>query len=447
MQERLYAVIRRLARGKASRAPGEASAKALIPDDPTARARRSRPWWRWGLTGLSALGLALGGFLSWHYVTGGSMLGCSGGSPCDEVLNSQWSAIGGVLPVSGLAVGAYLAMLVCSLSIGPTTAGPVRRLAWDAMLLLSGAAAGSAVWFTIVQKWIIRAFCPYCMATHFTGLVLAVFVIWRASRQIDDDAAGVAPRTDDVVRENSAVFPRRATALRHAATWSLLGLALAGIVAAGQIGLAPSTAYRGGESQDKFAAIDSRAVPLVGSPDARYVVTLLFDYKCPHCQQLHLLLGEAIRRTDGKLAFALCPAPLSRQCNPYVPRDVDEFKDSCELAKIALAVWVADRAAFCAFDDWMYSFDSGDRWHPRTPDAARNKAIELLGRGKFDAARGDPWIDRYLQSSIRIYGATMQNGVGGVPKLVFGPHWVTAQPTTAADLVSILQTSLGVPAP
>ena len=165
-------------------------------------------------------------------------------------------------------------------------------------------------------------------------------------------------------------------------------------------------------------------MPLVGSPDAPYVVTLLFDYKCPHCQQLHFMLDEAIRRYDGKLAFALCPAPLNTQCNPYIPRDVDEFKDSCELAKIGLAVWVAKREAFPAFDRWMFSLESGDLWHPRSLDAARAKAVELVGQAKFDAARADPWIDRYMQTSIRIYGDTIQSG-NAVPKLVFGSRWVT----------------------
>ncbi len=169
-------------------------------------------------------------------------------------------------------------------------------------------------------------------------------------------------------------------------------------------------------------------MPLVGSPDAPYVVTLLFDYKCPHCQQMHFMLDEAIRRYGGKLAFALCPAPLDSQCNPYVPRDVDEFKDSCELAKVGLAVWVAKREAFPAFDRWMFSLESGDRWHPRSLDAAQAKAVELVGQAKFDAARADPWIDRYLQTSIRIYGATIQSGNGGVPKLVFGSRWVIPEP-------------------
>jgi hypothetical protein len=41
----------------------------------------------------------------------------------------------------------------------------------------------------------------------------------------------------------------------------------------------------------------------------------------------------------------------------------------------------------------------------------------------------------------------MQNGQGGVPKLIFGARWVTPQPATPPDLISTLQTALKVPAP
>jgi uncharacterized membrane protein len=385
--------------------------------------------------GLSALALALSAYLGLHYLLGGSVIGCGGGSPCEQVLTSRWSAIAGVLPVSGLAAGTYLAMLVASLFIGPTTSAADRQLAWGAMLVLAGAAAGSSIWFTFVQKWIVGAFCPYCMATHITGLLLAGLVLWRAPLQFDNDAADVVPRR--VI----GPFP--------AAGLSLIGLALAGILAACQIALTSPPVYRGGQARISRPAIDPHAVPLVGSPDALYVVTLLFDYRCPHCQELHSMLDEAIGRYDGKLAFALCPAPLNNQCNPYISREVEQFKDSCELAKIGLAVWLADRQAFGAFDRWMFSPDPGQLWVPRSLDAARSKAVELVGQAKFDAARADPWIDRFMQTSIQIFGDTLNPDQSGnaVPKLVFGSRWVTPQPHDANDLILILHDTLAVPRP
>jgi uncharacterized membrane protein/protein-disulfide isomerase len=407
------------------------------------------------------LAMMLSGYLGWHYLEGGSVIGCGGGSPCDRVLNSRWSTIGGVVPVSGLAAGAYLALLAASLFIGPATAAPVRRLAWRAMLVLVGAAAGSAVWFIIVQKWFIGAFCPYCMAVHVTGLLLAALVIWRAPMQFDGDStdgalANRAPAAPNAtigaaiaapVQAVSPAASRRVIGPLPAIGLAFAGMALAGIMAVCQVCITPPAVYLGGESQDALPAMDPHAVPLVGSPDAPYVVSLLFDYNCPHCQQLHFMLDETIRRYGGKLAFALCPAPLNTNCNSYVPRNVEEFADSCELARVGLAVWAAKREAFPDFDLWMFKLESGDRWEPRSLDAAKAKAIQLVGQAKFDAAWADPWVDRYMGTCIGIYGATVQNGNNAVPRMVFGSHWVIPEPDDADDLVWILQNRLGVPSP
>lgn len=368
------------------------------------------------------------------------MIGCGTGSSCDEVLNSRWSWIAGMLPVSTLAAGVYLAMLAATFYLGPTIPAAVRRLAWRALLVLVGAAAGSAVWFIFVQKQFIGAFCPYCMTTHTIGLVLAGLVFWRACREIE----GKPARDDAVVQPASGDRRGQRRGRVTAIAFVGVGVFAAGILAVCQVVLPSIPVYAAGQAQPNAAPLNPRAVPLVGSPDAAHVVTLLFDYKCPHCQRLHLLLPEVVRRYEGKLAFALCPAPLNTQCNPYIPRDVPAFADSCELARIGLEVWAARRDAFAAFDQWMFSLESGDRWRPRSVDAARAMAVELVGRTKYDDARSDPWVDRYLQTSVRIFG---EAGANALPKLVFGSRWVTPQPETADDLIEILQSSLGVPKP
>jgi uncharacterized membrane protein len=383
------------------------------------------PWWRWILAGLNVLALVLSAIMSWHYLAVGSMIGCGGGSPCEQVLSSHWSMIAGILPVSGLAMGVYLAMLVAGKFIGPATEVPIRRLAWSVLLILAGSVAGSAIWFTIVQKWIIGDFCPYCMTIHITGLLLAALVIWRA--------------VTDSAWHNFRTLPLMGRIL--------IGLIVAGILAASQAGFTPSAVYSNGESQDDLPSIDYHYAPIVGSPDAPYIVTLLFDYKCSHCQKIHFMLNDAIDRYAGKLAFVLCPTPLSTNCNPYLPQDADAFNNSCELARISLAVWVARREMFPEFENWMFTFESGDRWQPRSLESARSKAVELTGREQFDAAWTDPWISNYMQTCIRIYGQSIQNGRGGIPKMIFGSRWVIPEPNNADDLFRILQKSLDVPIP
>ncbi len=391
------------------------------------RLKQSWPWWRLVLTGLNILALVLSAIMSWHYLAGGSMAGCGDGSPCQQVLNSRWSTIMGIIPVSGLAMGVYLALFVASLFINQGTELSVRRLAWSVMLILAGSVAGSAIWFTILQKWVIREFCPYCMTTHITGLLLAILITWRAIKEFDTYSL------------RNIFRPLPAMGL------VLTGLVLTGLIAAFQIGLTPRTVYTDGESQSNLSVIDYNTAPVVGSPDAPYVVTLLFDYQCSHCQKIHFMLDEVISRYDGKLAFVLCPVPLDPECNPYIPRDADAFKNSCELARIGLTIWVARKEAFPAFENWMFTFESGDSWRPRNLESAMAKAVELVGQTAFDAARTDPWIEQYLQTCTQIYGKTIQNGRGGIPKLIFGPRWVIPEPYNAADLFMILQESLAVP--
>jgi uncharacterized membrane protein len=396
---------------------------------------------------LNILALVLSIILSWHYLKGGSMAGCGGGSPCDQVLNSQWSTIAGKIPVSGLAAGVYLALLFAGLFIGPATEAPIRRMAWSVMLILAGLVAGSAIWFTILQKWFIGHFCPYCMTTHITGLLLAFLVIWRAIEGFSKRSNHILQTDQAKVKNITLAYPKHIIRPMSVIGLALIGLVLAALMAVCQINFTPSSTFRNGKSLKIIPATDYHAVPIVGSPDAPYIVTLLFDYQCPHCQKLHFMLKEAIRRYDGKLAFALCPSPLNTECNTYIPHDVDGFKNSCELARIGLTVWVASREAFPIFENWMFTFESGDRWRPRSLETTRAKAIELVGQEKFDAAGADPWIGQYIKTCIGIYGKTIQSGMGGIPKLIFGSQWVIPELYSVDDLVMILQKSLAVPKP
>jgi uncharacterized membrane protein/protein-disulfide isomerase len=404
------------------------------------------PWWRLLITVLNIFALVLSTILSWHYLSGGSMVGCSAGSSCDQVLNSQWSTIAGIIPISGLAMGLYLALFVASLFIGPATELSIRHLAWSAMLLIAGSVAGSAIWFTILQKWFIGHFCPYCMTTHITGLLLAVIIIWRAINEYSRLSSDIQQTNTSKIQDIFSTTNRRFARLFSSITGlSLVGFVLAGILATLQVTFKPPMEYSDGKSQEILPTIDYNTAPLVGSPDAPYIVTLLFDYQCPHCQKLHFLLNNAIHHYNGKLAFVLCPAPLNAECNPYIPQDVDTFKNSCELAKIGLAVWIANREAFPAFENWMFSFESGNSWHPRSIANTREKAVELIGQSKLDAALSDPWIEAYLQTSTQIYGQTIHGGNSGVPKLIYNSRWVIPEPHNTDDLIMVLQKSLAIP--
>lgn len=426
--------------------PENLSGATMVSIQQHSQHQQQWPWWRLVMIGLNLLALIVSIILSWHYLNGGSMIGCNGGSPCEQVLNSRWSTIAGVLPVSGLAIGVYLALMVTCFFIGPNADDQIWKLAWNILLLLAGAIVGSAIWFIIVQRNFIGEFCPYCMTEHTIGLMLASLIIWqgitRNRKKFVDDPSGNQKKVQNISRiTESGGFRFRVAGL------VLIGLLLSGILAASQIAFTPKATYESGKSQNNLVDINYNTAPIIGSPDARYVVKLLFDYQCPHCQKLHFMLSEAVRRYEGKLAFVLCPTPLNTQCNPFISRDVNIFKNSCELARIGLKVWRVKREAYSEFENWMFTFESGDRWKPRSLDAVRAKAIELIGEKKFNDTVENDWIENYIQSSVQIFGQTMQDGKGGIPKLVYGSQWVIPEPNNEDDLIMILQKSLGLPKP
>lgn len=404
------------------------------------------PLWRLAMIGLNALALVLSIILSWHYLKGGSMIGCSGGSPCEQVLNSRWSTIAGVLPVSGLAIGVYLTLMTASFFIGPDTEDQIRKLAWNVLLLLSGSIAGSAFWFIIVQKKFIGEFCPYCMTEHIIGLLLAALIIWKGRKWIQKKSKDDLSMNQTKDQNISMVIKLRVSYLRVTG-FILIGLLMSGILAASQMIFTPKSVYQSGTSQNNLTNIDYNTAPIIGSPNAPYVVKLLFDYQCPHCQKLHFMLSEAVRRYGGKLAFVLCPTPLNMQCNPYISRDLDAFKNSCELAKFGLKIWRVKPEVYAEFENWMFTFESGDKWKPRSIEDVRAKAIELIGEKKFNDAADNDWTEKYMQSCVQIFGQTMQDGKGGIPRLVYGSQWVIPEPNNEDDFMLILQKSLNVPEP
>ena len=118
-----------------------------------------------GLFGI-AIGVAL--YLAWQSAAGKAIAGCGPESGCGHILTSRWSVVGSV-PVSLPGAVAYAVLLVSALRGGTWSPGR-RRLELGVSVLV----LGGALWFTIVQAFILKAFCPWCCAAHLlasAGLV------------------------------------------------------------------------------------------------------------------------------------------------------------------------------------------------------------------------------------------------------------------------------------
>lgn len=327
---------------------------------------------------LTVVLLGLTGYLTVIALLGdGRPIGCGDGSGCAGVLSSKWSKAFGV-PVSGLATGLYLVVLVTL----------VTRKRLGGVLLAAAAAAvvGAAVWFTYVQVVEVQAICKYCMADHAIGLALAAVLL-------------------------SAT---RAKALLPGVVVGLLGTAVLVGVQLNTAEDAFVVAGGGGERQGQtLTLLDGRLTLNLdeeivhGDPESDRLLVKMYDYNCPHCRHAHRIAAELPGTT-----WVMLPVPMSPACNAYLPElPMAAMTHSCELARLALAIHRIDPGKLAAYDDWAY----GEGW-PHTAEQGRAFAETLVEAGQLDQQLADPALDAILKRNTDAWGRAKEADlVGGLP--------------------------------
>ncbi len=184
-------------------------------------------------------------------------------------------------------------------------------------------------------------------------------------------------------------------------------------------------------------AIAPHELPILGSADAPKLLVVLFDYCCPHCRTTHGYLLNGLASHKNELAVLVLPTPLNTKCNPYWEETEPRFEHACELARLALAVWRADRAAFPAFDAWLFEPEQ-----PRDPVAARRRAEQLVTAAALERALSDPWIDHQIEQNVAAYH---NSGAQRVPVILSpGMRSIGGRPESEAQLFQLLEKELSL---
>jgi uncharacterized membrane protein len=124
---------------------------------------------------LAALGLVDAGYLTWIKLTGRAVA-CSNVGSCEAVNNSRFSVIQGI-PIALFGVGAYLVILILlGLERRDSTAGETIRTAVFGLTLVGTL---YSAYLTYIELGILRAICPYCLASAVIMTALFVLSIAR----------------------------------------------------------------------------------------------------------------------------------------------------------------------------------------------------------------------------------------------------------------------------
>ena len=361
-------------------------------------------------------GLALNLLLLFWKLSGSEIAGCGGGGGCDEVLLSRWSQVFGV-PIPVLGVLVYGVLFIA-----------LWRQAGVAAAFCYGAISGSAVWMIFVQVMLLDKFCPWCMAAHGVGLLLAGLA-WSAR-----------PRAKNFYRG------------------LLGGLGAAAVLALSQsFGWAPAShridenipgsmteAIHGIGSGRKIAFDDGRkiydnsALPGLGSMDAKHVLVEYFDYRCAACRTMSDYLSAMILKHPDQVRVLFLPVPLDHGCNPHlVPAD-EGHPGSCDLARLALAVWRVKPDAFPLIHRAFLSDP------PPDPVAALALARMQVPPAELEAALRDPWLDRLLQANMADW-ISFSTNTRQLPKLLISEKRILhGLPSGEADFIRVMEKELGL---
>ena len=419
-------------------------------------------WWLHGIRFLSGTALAISSYLAWTSLRNEPMPGCGPESGCAEVLTSRWGYWFG-LPVSLGALPIYGLVLGATFALTRAQGLAARRRAWLILASAAVAISGTALWFVVVQGLVLHRFCPYCMAAHVCGLLVAGLVVSRLPGVL----GGHRPAPDLDPRLNPA-----------AAGGALLGgLAAVGLLVAGQFlhqpktfqvsarklptpgvsaalasatnppvsALAPGSAptplarpsvppLRELELHGGVFRLDLQTVPLLGRADAPDRIISLFDYTCSHCRELHGPLMKAYRARSNSLAIISLPVPLDPMCNALVKRPLRDQTNACTYARLGLGVWRADRSKLEAFDDWIFSTP-----RPPSTNEAWTRAESLVGASALSEALRDPWIEDLLRMNIRLYHTNyLAYKQGRLPQLIIGTNLVVGLPHSPEEIYRLL---------
>ncbi|TWU66256.1 Vitamin K epoxide reductase family protein [Crateriforma conspicua] len=172
--------------------------------------------------------------------------------------------------------------------------------------------------------------------------------------------------------------------------------------------------------------------PLYGDLDAKYVVVAMFDYTCTHCRSTCKAIREAVEKDGLDLAVVALPTPLHRSCNDAATSNDPAGAHRCDVAKMAVAVWLADREKFQQFHDFLMS-------QQRSAGEARAKAIELIGAEQFNQRMASKTPSDYIAKTVFLY---KESGAGTLPKLVFPRTTVVGEISSGSTITNLVKQNL-----
>ncbi|MEM1213468.1 MAG: hypothetical protein AAGI68_14365 [Planctomycetota bacterium] len=196
----------------------------------------------------------------------------------------------------------------------------------------------------------------------------------------------------------------------------------------------------GGEVGGGFGLVVDEQ-PVIGGTSAELLVVKVVDYTCRECRAVSGRLEElrGLAATQGlsvggvvrpvEIGVIVVHTPLSHRCNPNFSSTPERYAEACELARLALAVFMAERSGQAAAG----SFAGVHRWlmaESRTAAAARAEVETRIGGSVMERWVVHPWIEERLALGAALLERSYETDAEGrLPQLYLGDLLLIGRPT------------------
>jgi protein-disulfide isomerase/rhodanese-related sulfurtransferase len=246
---------------------------------------------RYAAFALSLFGLFDSLYLWWVYTSPNHPVVCLGSGGCDEVRSSAYAHLLGVpTPAYGILLYSVLAALIFA---EPLVRIPIAVWLRRAVAVVAGAGFVAGLALTMVEAFVIHAYCVWCVAQFIAVTAIFVLAVIGFRGRISEATAALA-----IVRVQSVV---------------LLAAVVAGIPAflALMHHSAASAALTSVHPVTAPAALVRADSHVFGSPNAPLTIVEFGDFQCPSCG-LAEPTSERIREAySGKVRFVFRQFPLT----------------------------------------------------------------------------------------------------------------------------------------
>jgi uncharacterized membrane protein len=352
--------------------------------------------------------------------------GCGANFDCSNLLATRWSRWFGI-PVFIPALGLYLLLGGGIFVLSSTTNISLKQRLPSFLVTVCLCLLGAAAWFLLLQVFVLRQFCPFCLMAHATGglaagLVLLPYALRRQHVGLRVISAAVLSVAVLVAGQVANSSPRQSNQITSTkAPLTLQTNRVGERVLAG-----------------KSFNFNLAHQPMIGFSNAPNHVVLLLDYRCHHCRDLRAQLHEVQSRFENELAIILLPVPLDASCNDQVKKRDQNTGQACREATDFLILWDQQPETLLKVEHRLWLREESPSSFPF------NLSAQLTQDSQHAARRSA--AEHQILTNISLYRRNRSIGIKKLPQLFYGSRIASGSFENSEQLLELLKTEFQFPA-